>query len=300
MRRIVVETVNRNRTEKNHVLVFDNTLEHATIVRDAVKNRVIGWHTSKWEPFTLGKSWYGRTDLKNFDDVFHAVLSPWEDGVQLMAKMAEQVRGHELAEPVTLRRRTTPNDSDGDFCYDRFSSAQPEYWLAPNRRDMSGSQFVSLILQTGANCNTSADRLFWRGVAATIIAEVLEDSGYVVEINKVNMFYQCCKNEEGRLESVTSVATVKASDQPIDYADLASVVSPWYFRTLDFAATHMAPNTETQPGLGRVVEPTEDLVREIYPGYKPIFITNVWSEQSCRGTIDRVLELFSVNNRQGE
>ena len=299
MRRLIVETPSRSgKAERNHVMIFDDVMDHAAIIQEAVANRVINWNTSQWEPFTRGRDWYGRTDLKSWEDVCRAVFLPWEEGIKILEGMAEKVRHVELRTPTTLRRRTVPNDSDGEFCYDRFASAQPEYWLAPNRRDMSGSQFVSLILQTGANCGTRADAIFWRGVAATLIAEVMEREGYVVEITKVNMFYQCCENRTGRRESVTSVATVKASDQPIDYADLASVVSPWYFRTLDFATAHIAPETETQPGIGRVVEPTPELVAEIYPGYSPVFITDVWNEQTCIEKIDAVLKMFS-ENREG-
>ena len=103
-------------------------------------------------------------------------------------------------------------------------------WTSSKRRLKKGSGILRLCIDLGANANTNAEDMQWRGVAGITLAEIMGKAGYSVEI--VGCFAVC----ETPVDMTISI-TLKPRTSQADFGLLAATAClPGFFRTLGFAA----------------------------------------------------------------
>lgn len=152
---------------------------------------------------------------------------------------------------------------------------------------------ITIVCNICANWNVIAERLFWRGAAALRVAEALESAGYSVRI--VAGMGATSIDSNGNVNN-GYLFDIKSPEQPIDVANLASVVClPGYFRIIGFAAKVWACNTNglvSADNLGYSnTEPIEQAVAEWYPNdYCIVQSSDVLDETSAAEWINQVID----------
>src|SRR5439155_9465989 len=122
---------------------------------------------------------------------------------------------------------------DGDEVdYDRLRSGQ-EFWRASRREFCSGSPIVSVFFNIATPASREPEEILWRGAAALVLANLLEATGYRVELWAAQ-YCTRCSYEDGA--GVFTAVCLKRSEQPLDLATLVNAVSGWFYRTLFFQA----------------------------------------------------------------
>ena len=315
--------VEKSPKKLTHVLVYDDITEMAAEVAAMSRPKLMDHVTDMFDPNYVNEEWLGRSDLTNWNKIEEACHVPWKWGMDRLQTMRERLSHHEFAEPRVIRRIGQWRDSDGDFNYDRFTSGQDAF-RSVARRDASGQQFVTLVVNTCANCYVSAEQLIWRGMGAIAACEVLEAAGYGVEIvgaisvqdshypegsfvsraEKESLGYrEVSQRMKGREQDDFAVLTwVKRADQPIDEAALINAVSPWFFRTVSFGAFGVIPNRVVDECLGRSINlrpaHLSYILGEGQHSYE--IIEGTFGELQTVDLTNRVLNKFSNNPKPEE
>lgn len=225
--------------------------------------------------------WLGRTDLVAGDwkALRRRALEPWEEGMKLHERILEQIRVERLVTPRSARRRAVWREDDGEFDYDRYAIGEPCY-RGCEKRTTFGRQFVTLLAQVGAHCETSAESLAVRGATVAALTDILEREGYAVEILAYAQTYQAfCASPKrrGEVADFLNVVRVKAPEDLLDPVALVNATSPWAFRLFYFANFFQIKGESPDPVLG-YPRPLPDRLREEYLTTDPDrwHVENVW------------------------
>ena len=76
----------------------------------------------------------------------------------------------------------------------------------------------------------------WRGVAGTLIADQLEDSGYRVELWACRAGTDTNYDSEGCDVDVYTSTLVKDSSQPLNWPIMINTMTGWYYRTITWVS----------------------------------------------------------------
>ena len=243
------------------------------------------------------RRWLGRNDLTNWDDLAAAVLAPWDEGMRYLDEMRAELAGVPLPVPHTVKRRMAwRDDPGGTFDLDRYCAGQPAYRAAVNRHAI-GRQFVTLFVDSCAGRDTRAREMLWRGVAAAVVAEKLEEAGYGVEI----VVYDCGRGSlvpladdpDGDEQNLAFLVMVKRFSDPIDPVALVNAASPWYFRIVQFANYFIIPGQKPSEGfgyVGRLDSRTAELVTRADDAH---IIANVWDAGDAARRARSILRKFA-------
>ena len=168
-----------------HGLVFDDPLEMLDMVCEA--GTAGRFRRYMPHPFSWASdghdlvAWLGRGDLRNWDGVRAAISQVWKPGEDRVTRLLATLEQLPIIPPRDLRRRTQWRDYEGDFELDRFTEGRP-CWRGPTRREVIGRQFLTFVVDVAADCETNADKMYWRAAVAIACAKVLEEVGYGVEV----------------------------------------------------------------------------------------------------------------------
>lgn len=204
--------------------VYDNMQEFLEEIRRVPEGRAAK-HDHTANPAFAGRDFGG-----SWDAVYAAVNEPWEEGIEMLEQMLEQLDAADLPQPVSRRRKVRYNEDDGDeLDYDRVRCGQP-YWRASRRQNTRGPQTITIVIDVTTPHYEMARDILWRGAAAIALAKRLEEAGYRVELWAVNTTSGLW---DGNTTGFIAVRLKRPSD-PIDCATLVSAVSGWAYRTLWF------------------------------------------------------------------
>ena len=182
----------------------------------------------------------GDTDvrLRSFDEVAEKCVGTWESGLKEFEKMREQLADVELPTPTSIRRRPAYRDDDGDeICLDRLKTGKPDFWRTTTRQASTARKQVTIVTAIGAPSKIDTLKLMWRGIAAVVLCDKLEEAGYSVEIvgaQYVDHGLATGKGNNARQIDFASSVILKRHGEPLDVATLVSVTSGWARRTLWF------------------------------------------------------------------
>lgn len=188
--------------------------------------------------------WIGRT-FSNWDDCWEKSNSAWDAGISILEDMKMQIEDAVSISPINIRRRRARSEFGGDGVdMERLYCGQP-YWDTREKQRSNSLQTVKIIAELGANCGMDSQDIMWRGAAAAVIADLLEENGFRVEIwgaefinspfktTKDTKYYTWKKpeNSDNKYPDLFYLVNLKESNTPVDMATLATGVSGWFFRT---------------------------------------------------------------------
>lgn len=220
----------------------------------------------KWMGFT-------RKDIRQDETAAQAVKREinegWPEGCKLINYAREQVLNVALNAPASRRLKMEHGHVQGFNPHvPTIMQGQPTAYSKWGRKPKV--QAVKLLCELVADASKDASDLVWRGAAALVMADLLQEAGYAVEIWATNTV------ASGRSDIVTcTAALVKGADQAPIPDMLASVlVSPRFYRGAMLPSPRVFP-LEIPSGYGtcRALNPAhlegtdlEDLMAGIYIG----------------------------------
>lgn len=231
-------------------------------------------------------TWCGGT-RQTLDDI---TRNGWADGAKRMQQAASKITN--TPEPVTTRllpRRHTEGDI---ILVDEYLKGNYEtMWQQYHRAGGTGPGVIHLAFSWGGNCDLQADQLFWSGAVAMILTQLLELSGYSVEVVAWMPGWHYAREQFWSCIGVM----VKEADQPLLYDSLAALSAhPVTFRMAGIAAIEMAPWC-IGSGHGRHESGVKNLTTRLahHAGwFEPpeLVIESVYDEESARSELLRLLD----------
>ncbi len=202
------------------------------------------------------------------------VIAARREADQLQVPVAHSIR------PVLKHRRSTGQRYD----LERVLDGDPLPWSRYERgpRAKGGSRIVTLYLPLGGSAALSASEIAWGPIASLVIADLLEGSGYRVEI------WACNTSECGNNQNSVR-CQVKQADQPLDLAGLARVAHPAVTRMIFFPMLATSFGMEkVGHNYGRSVETNPTA----FGDPDAIVVGHTYNAAQCRSEISRVVKLF--------
>lgn len=176
---------------------------------------------------------FGRS-FESWADVVQKSAEAWPEGIEMMENIISQLEHLQLPTPKSHRKRLKWSEDGGDeIDLDRLRSGTA-FWRTTVREEARGQQLVSIFVNIGGSWQMAAKDLMWRGAAAIVLADILENAGYQVELYAVDSVYGAYTNGDGNLKMVR----LKEAGSPVDRATLVNAVSGWFFRTVWFQARY--------------------------------------------------------------
>ena len=162
-------------------------------------------------------------DINNTQDGINSVGRVWEEGVQTLNRMVDELSASDFPEVVSHKRRTSFNPDDGDeIDLDRLRNGQ-EYWRKSVRQETAGPTDVTIWTDCSAPCSVKSLDILWRGASAIALTKILEERGYTVQLwltaggRGVNMSEMAQKNYFALM--------VKDAGEPMDQTSVLNAVS---------------------------------------------------------------------------
>lgn len=175
-----------------------------------------------------GDGWYG-ADCKTGHDVVKIMNEGWREGQERMDDMRRDIGEIDLV-PIDRRRRPTRSDM-GDIVDmpSVWGGRLDIAWKTAKRTTTRGPQKIELCANMLCSGGEDADVLFWRGAAAALLADMLEQAGYMV---RLVVAFGGRENTNGR---VSCRIIVKDHGMPLDVASTSATILPGFFRALGHA-----------------------------------------------------------------
>ena len=131
-----------NRSGKTEMYVSESIKEFADAVRNGKADPKDQWSFAQMSGSErkLGRDFGG-----DLDRVLDACTEPWEDGLRVILKMRDQIKGSSLRPPKSRKRRFRWNEETGDeLDIDRLRSGQP-WWRDTKRVPRVGMRRISIL-----------------------------------------------------------------------------------------------------------------------------------------------------------
>lgn len=214
--------------------------------------------------------------------VERAVRQGWPEG---RAKAQRNIEALELPRVKSIKRQRTQAEAGDHLDMQRVYAGDLDRAWETTRRDLGisfKSPLVSLLVNVGGSSNVKAEEMFWRGAAALVACDALEQSGRRVEIlayNYAGDVYPGAPYPDG-----LTVVKAKAHEGAVNLDQLASVIAlAGFFRTYIFMAK-LVCDQRASPGFGRTIHtaPSAALLG-VAEGSEMLHVTNVWDRNSANG-----------------
>lgn len=158
--------------------------------------------------------WFG---VDTRAETIRVVERGWEDGV---ARLFAGIGNIDAKRGKVPRRRRVRSDFGDELDIQRVYRGQVDTaWARTRRVQVEATRVVRIIMQVGALSFVASEEMFWRGAACAVIADALENAGNRVEIVGYSSASGVVKSNNA---SMTITFPIKAAEQPLDLAALAS------------------------------------------------------------------------------
>lgn len=239
----------------------------------------------------LGESKFIGRRFRSLKETEVAALGRWEEGIALVESMAEELRqALKVAPPKSRRRRTQFSDVDGvELDLDRLRSGQ-DFWRTTRREVTSSPANLTLSVDVAANGNRAPEEIIWRGVAAIVLTEMLEQAGYRVELWAHEAGFDAYTDGTDEMIAVC----LKSLSDVLDRSTLVNAVSGWFFRTVFFSEiTRSHEGRSVQVGLGKHRIPSREELAAITHDPDTIVVQNVWTRHDAALLVRGILARFA-------
>jgi len=212
---------------------FDSVDELCEATLKSMNNITGSWKFRREKGITQW-DWVGRS-VYNTRHAIELARQDWPEGIRMFEGLMEQARHFDIPRPASIRRTAKWSEDHGDdFDLDRYRNGQ-EYWRTTERSFRPGPTIKTIIVNNGMLANVNTIAVTWRGVAATVLTELLEGAGYRVEL------YSARQAEGSYTDGKDhgSLVNLKRSSDPLDRSTLLNSLSGWFFRTLYLSAVSL-------------------------------------------------------------
>ena len=270
---------------------FDSLRQHITYSRKV-------WNEQKE---FVRKHWTGSTAITNghqigrqfpggFKECFGEAGMPWPDGMEILEDARKSLKGIELPIPESIRRRKTWSEETGDSIDIHRLYAGVPYWRdIEGRQAQGGCPIVTVICNVGSHWGITPEEIVWRGIAALIVTDILEDAGYRVELWAAR---------EGRSQYTRPETLLKESHGPMVEPVLVSGLAGWYYRTIVWLSYYdREEDRKLCEGLGSPMGSFSDEGIELITGQdytgKVFCINEVYDKDACVELVKETLVQFN-------
>lgn len=224
--------------------VYDSVQEMLAAVATVEDSRV---HSDPTRAGFVGR------EFSSWGDAYAAARSEWGDGIVLLEGMLAELGDLNLPRPKSRKRRTRFEEAGGDEVdYDRLRGGQ-DFWRLTRRESSDGPSTVTLFIAMTTPGVLDSEQILWRGAAAIVLAKLLEEAGYRVELWAVSRTDNCYPRATFK-NHCTGVCLKRTSD-PIDTSTLINAVSGWFYRTINFREKSVS-KSKVDRGLGHCTRMT--------------------------------------------
>lgn len=191
--------------------------------------------------------WYG-AGCHDGRAVLQAMRDGWTEGRDRMNQLRDKLTHIELTPRDRRRRIVRGPQGDTLDMFAVWAGRFDTCWKAPRRLPSYGPQRIDIVANMICSGGEHSDVLFYRGAAAAVLADMLEQAGYMVRLT-VN-FGGKAKATKGESKSCSCRIVVKDHGQPFDVTSVSAVILPGFFRALGHAwiANH-APYERNMGGI---------------------------------------------------
>ncbi len=279
----------RDNEESVHVMHFDSVDDIVESTEDCLGQKTrTGLQKHRFSVHTYG--WLGRS-IYTWEQVKAACFDPEPDVLESMESIVERLKKHDLPEPKSRRRRRIWSDSSGsEVCSNRWMSGEP-YWRSMQKGMVNGPANVTLLTNLDGSGDDSPEEIAWRGAGAVVIADILEQSGYNVEMlmwNKGDGVFN------GNIRGQFTTVRMKEFGAFLDIGGIMNVLSGWFLRAVVFNSFNNCPVGNNNLGsvnkrLGKC-----DKHLDIGSDTRVVYMPFVRSEDGAVGAVNQVLRQFEL------
>lgn len=232
-----------------------------------------------WSPL----KWLGCESIKQ---VQQFTEHGWKDGRQKAHKALNDIGDVQGAQSIRKRRRFGESGDELDI-QKVYSGSLDKAWQYSRREHAAsfGVNIVKILCDISALCDVSAEKMFWRGAVASILADKLEDAGYRAEIVAFSHTSGTYTDNSGCYIEVM----VK---QPDEYLDLDRVICATAlsgFMRYYIFKSKLSDSKKADGGLGR---PKNEPYKA---SENDIAITNIWDVNSAQNFLEKTIGNFNGN-----
>lgn len=265
----------------------------AEMVTEAVKYRNAGKFT--YTNHVSNSSFTGRY-FSSWNDLEKKFYEPWAEGLRTVKTMREGLANCDLPSPVSIKRKQTWNEDDGEIDVNRYLNQEDNYFRRAFRKKTRGVQIVSLICRIGDNADTSSTAIFWRGAAVIAAVDILEEAGYSCEINA---FWRGCGVYPTHPTEFFSCVRVKEAGTELNTDLLTNVCSAWFFRTVAFTTFHYPGKPVDWLGSSTDDYTPYAQFMEVDAGCVPVVMPSVYSKEESLEAIKSIIAQVTGANDAG-
>lgn len=251
------------------------------------------------------RSFTGRT-FESWNDVRTKFTQHWEEGMLLVSSMMDKIKQGVTLTPKDVRRKMMMNDVEGELDIDKAMRGEPGMYRQAKRQLRVNTRNVALLANIGNVGSYKPEQIFWRGVACSVIIDILEEAGYQCELwvynTAQNAFgYQSYRyGSSGRINSSTcfTAVKVKSCDDPLNLELTVNVLSSWFHRIIMFGfrtslGDHNVSRCSSKPILGQFIEHID-----LSQGIKNIPVcATAYSEVKAVVAVNEALELVTTQQQ---
>lgn len=241
----------------------------------------------------------GRNFKHGWDGVFRLAALPWKEGMEHLANARKELKGIELPVPESIRRRKSWSMETGDGVdIHRLYQGIPYWRSVEGRQAQGGCPIVTVLANVGTEYGFGPEQIVWRGIAALIVTDILEDAGYRVELwscRQGNCQYLEDPTGDNRLMTAT---LLKESHGPIVEPLVVSGLAGWYYRTIVWMSYYDLP-TDQRPSysLGEPQDHFAEEAKELVTGEgytgKVFEIANIYDLDACVELVRKTIAEFN-------
>lgn len=229
----------------------------------------------------------------SFQDAENLALYGDMSALQRVKEMGERL-GVEL-EGSYKEALTQYESVAGDIInLDAYLTNDPDNMYAFEYNITRGSKIVSLAVNTVCSAFVSAKTLMNKGSAVCILADILEKSGYRLEITMVQAIGQPYTYDDKNSDFITISALVKRPEQALDLTRVAyaighpDILRRHTFRFEEALSTEEIEKFGIGSGYGRCVDRPQDVNCDLYVGMSET--QNFSDEEYCTDWVKRKLD----------
>ncbi len=278
--------INKSMPYGDQQMVVDVFPSITSIVEAGDKRFQEGYNLGRYREWALG-----RTDIKNWNDAKRAVVSDWPEGMQVLNDMLDELGHIQLHAPKSRRRKVHFRQDDGDeIDCDRLRGGQ-EFWRTSTRENTTASVPITIVAKMGGTRVVNPKDLFWCGVAAITLADILEQNGYMVKLVGCHINEEMYKNGDGN----TGFLELKEVGMPMNKDAIAKAFSGWFHRTITFQS-YCASRPEhilDAKGYPQMFTEETEMIKDYIGNDKAIVLCNIFSHSAAIEWLKDNLEQFA-------
>jgi len=230
-------------------------------------------------------SWLG---CSSYDEVDILTREGWLAGLE---KMEEAIGHLELGRAMDIRRKKRWGPSGSAINIHKvYAGKCHKAWMKMKREVMIRVRKVTMYVDIAANCNRTSDVMFWKGAAATVLADALELAGYSVRIIGYMNSRSSFVRSDRRIEQYV---VLKEYGATLDKTVLATGTGlAGFFRKYFFQGMALCPNKLIY-GLGH-----HTYIYSFEKEYDELVVKldDIWSLRDAKNSVNRVIaELDKAN-----